>query len=110
MHKCSLTSPEKLDRLKERLVVQYANPDSNIQELQAEKEKILASAKLRRNPMKSRYEGGKAVTKDAKYSFDTFYDILEHQLRLRHTQHTFQGRSNTIKPRNSKSNVVKRIA
>merc|ERR1711871_297712 len=50
-------------------------------------------------------------TEDAKDSFKTFYDIMKYQLCLPHTQHTFQqGRSNTIKPRNAKSNVAKRIS
>merc|ERR1711871_1190502 len=35
----------------------------------------------------------------------------KHELCLAHTQHTFQqGSSNTIRPRNAKSNVAKRIA
>jgi len=80
-------------------LLQYAKPNSKLHKLKAEKTKMILK----------KCQG---KCKNAKKSFDTFYDILKHQLCLPYTQHTFlQGRSNTIKPRNAaRANIIKRIA
>lgn len=115
--KCPTTNVRKRHRL-EILKYSFKFPKycSNLPKLQAEKKKILDRYEVDKWTMEyilENYFFGDAVKDsiNAKESFDTFYDIMKHQLCLPHTQHTFQqGRSNTIEPRNAKSNVAKRIA